>query len=80
MEKRLLEGGAERLVPDLARTAPGTSRARSAKAGQPVDQLGLFVQPVQHEVVHRLRAIEVNELTPLAALQLVAELVDQAKT
>ena len=76
----LLEGGAEHLVPDLARAAPGASRARSAKADHPVDQLGLFLQPMQHEVVRRLRAVEVNALTPLAALQLVAELVDQAKT
>jgi hypothetical protein len=33
-----------------------------------------------HPVVERLRAIDVNTLTPLAALQLLAELAEQSRT
>ena len=74
----LLEGEAEHLVPALAPDVTGTKRARSA----PVlpDQLGLFIPAKQHAAVERLRAIDVNTLTPLAALQLMAELTEQAKT
>jgi DNA mismatch repair protein MutS len=70
----LLEGEAEHLVPALAPAgrAPRTARPPDA------DQLALFaVTP--HAVVGRLRQVDVNTLTPLAALQLVAELADQAR-
>jgi DNA mismatch repair protein MutS len=74
----LLEGEAEHLVPGLAsaeRHPPGPRTPRTADA----DQLALFaVAP--HAVVGRLRQVDVNTLTPLAALQLVAELADQART
>jgi DNA mismatch repair ATPase MutS len=74
---RLLEGEAERLVPTLARGAASTGRDKR-RASPPVDQLALFaVQP--HPVVERLRATDVNTMTPMAALQLLAELADRAR-
>jgi DNA mismatch repair protein MutS len=73
----LLEGEAEHLVPALAATIP--RRAHRTAAGVP-DQLALFAVTPQHEVLGRLREIDVNTLTPLAALQLVAELAERART
>ena len=73
----LLEGEAEHLVPSLA---PALNGARRAKDAPPTDQLGLFVPVLPHAAVERLRGIDVNTLTPLAALQLVAELSEQART
>jgi hypothetical protein len=74
----LLEGGAEHLVPDLARTAPSNAQS-VGKHAQQTDQLGLFGQAEPHVVVKRLRTTDVNALTPLVALQLIADLVDEAK-
>jgi DNA mismatch repair protein MutS len=73
----LLEGEAEHLVPGLA---PGVVRAApsSRRGAAPSDQLALFASP-PHAVVDRLRAVDANTLTPLAALQLVAELAEQAR-
>jgi DNA mismatch repair protein MutS len=71
----LLEGEAEHLVPALAPAVAGSKRARVASP----DQLALFIPAEQHKVVERLRTTDVNMLTPLAALQLVAELAEQAK-
>ncbi|MEP7001354.1 MAG: DNA mismatch repair protein MutS [bacterium] len=73
----LLEGEAEHLVPALSPALVSARRSRSAQV--PVDQLALFVAPESHAAVQRLRGIDVNVLTPLAALQLVAELTEQAK-
>ena len=71
----LLEGEAEHLVPALASSA----LRRTPSAGRATDQLALFaVAP--HEVVERLQRIDVNTLTPLAALQLVAELAERARS
>ncbi len=72
----LLEGEAEHLVPSLA---PALNGARRTKSAPPADQLALFVSTAPHAAVERLRGIDVNTLTPLAALQLVAELSAQAK-
>jgi DNA mismatch repair protein MutS len=76
---RLLEGEAERLVPTLA---SGTSNAgrdqRRAATPPPADQLALF-GTASHPVVERLRATDVNTMTPLAALQLLAELAERAR-
>jgi DNA mismatch repair protein MutS len=72
----LLEGEAEQLVPALAPAA--MRRARPAISAA-TDQLALFTSP-SHEVVEQLRRIDVNTLTPLAALQLVAELAERART
>jgi DNA mismatch repair protein MutS len=72
----LLEGEAEHLVPALAPT--GGAR-RAPKITSP-DQLGLFATAQPHAVVEQLRGIDVNTLTPLAALRLLAELTERAKT
>ena len=83
----LLEGEAEHLVPGLVpglgsgvvaprATARGTP-LRTAAA--PADQLALFAPALPHVAVERLRAVDVNALTPLAALQLLAELAEQAR-
>jgi DNA mismatch repair protein MutS len=73
----LLEGEAEHLVPALAPSS--ARRARPAVTTAP-DQLALFAAATPHEVVDRLRRIDVNTLTPLAALQMVAELAERART
>jgi DNA mismatch repair protein MutS len=75
----LLEGEAEHLVPSLAPSAAGVVKRRSAPVAVP-DQLALFAAAQPHAVVERLRTTDVNTLTPLAALQLVAELAERART
>jgi DNA mismatch repair protein MutS len=72
----LLEGEAEHLVPALA---PAAGRRMRTPPPSP-DQLGLFAAAPPHEVVERLKHVDVNTLTPLAALQLVAELAERART
>jgi len=75
---RLLEGEAERLVPTLAPSGASPGRDKRRAAPPPADQLALFtVAP--HPVVERLRATDVNSMTPMAALQLLAELADRAR-
>ncbi|MDB4890576.1 MAG: mismatch repair protein MutS [Gemmatimonadetes bacterium] len=73
----LLEGEAEHLVPALAPAVAGAKRPRPSQV--PPDQLALFAPAARHVVVDRLIAADVNNLTPLAALQLLAELAEQAK-
>ena len=70
----LLEG--EQLVPALQRrgTAPRTPAEPAATS-----QLGLFGAG-EHPVVKRLRALDVNGLTPLEALTLLDELSDRARS
>ena len=70
----LLEGEAEHLVPALARRV-----SRPAGPAPAANQLPLFGAPIPHEVVHALRALDVNTLTPLAALQLLAKLAERAQ-
>ena len=72
----LLEGEAEHLVPSLAQSGPTLARKTARGAGTHVDQLGLFGTPQPHAAVTRLRDVDVNTLTPLAALQLIAELTE----
>jgi DNA mismatch repair protein MutS len=75
---RLLEGEADRLVPTLARSGTNPGRDKRRAAVPPVDQLALFsVAP--HPVVERLRDTDVNAMTPMAALQLLAELAARAR-
>jgi DNA mismatch repair protein MutS len=79
----LLEGEGATLVPALA-SALSAAGGRNGQGGRApkaadVDQLALFAAP-PHAVVEALRAVEVNTLTPLAALQLVAELAERART
>jgi DNA mismatch repair protein MutS len=78
---RLLEGEAERMVPTLTSGAVPSIRGnrRSTTPSIPTDQLGLFVPATPHPVVERLRETDVNSLTPLAALQLLAELAERAR-
>jgi len=67
---KVLEG--EQLVPALAGTA------RAARGAAPVpDQLALFTAP--DPLVERLREIAVEQMTPLQALQLLAELSAAAR-
>jgi DNA mismatch repair protein MutS len=73
----LLEGEAEHLVPALAPLVAGSKRPRAAPISP--DQLALFAPVARHAVVDRLLETDVNNLTPLAALQLLAELAEQAK-
>ena len=73
----LLEGEAEHLVPALSPGAIAAKRSRAANA--PPDQLALFVSAQPHAIVQRLQDTDVNMLTPMAALQLIAELAEQAK-
>jgi DNA mismatch repair protein MutS len=61
---RLLEGG--HLVSGVS---PGAARQRLG-----AEQLPLFAPSAPHPVVDRLRHLDVDNLTPLQALQLVAEL------
>jgi DNA mismatch repair protein MutS len=78
---RLLEGEAERMVPTLtsgAAAGPRPSR-RTGTSAAPSDQLGLFASATPHPLVERLRETDVNSLTPLAALQLLAELAERAR-
>ena len=77
----LLEGEAERMVPTLAPSAMRAPlrRAASQPAAPPTDQLALFAPSLPHPVVEQLRATDVNTLTPLAALQLLAELAERAR-
>lgn len=50
------------------------------KAGRAADaQLALFGPVREHPVVERLRTVEVNHVTPLEALSLLAELVSDAR-
>ena len=79
----LLEGEGATLVPALASALAGRESASSQRSVRPsrtadVDQLGLFAAP-PHAVVDALRGVDVNTLTPLAALQLVAELAERAR-
>jgi DNA mismatch repair protein MutS len=65
-----LQAGADRHV-------PGGREPRS-RTGPPSDQLGLFGNEL-HPVVTRLRALDVNRLTPLDALTIMDELIRQAR-
>jgi DNA mismatch repair protein MutS len=79
----LLEGEAEQLVPQLVPGLAGATASRQtvpARRTVPPDagQLALF-GGAPHPVVERLREVDVNSLTPLAALQLMAELTERAR-
>jgi DNA mismatch repair protein MutS len=79
----MLEGEAERMVPALGSSMPGASGLPRATRQTPAaltDQLALFAPAVPHPVVERLRETDVNTLTPLAALQLLAELAERARS
>ncbi|MEO8560510.1 MAG: DNA mismatch repair protein MutS [bacterium] len=84
----LLEGEAERMVPTLAPSSVGSGGSPSAVSGADrlarrtpaaPDQLALFGSASPHPVIAQLRDTNVNTLSPLAALQLLAELVERAR-
>ena len=70
---RRLEDG--HVVPD---PVPG-ARARRPERADPAAQLTLFAG-AEHPLLDRLRGVDVNGLTPLQALQLLAEVVEEART
>lgn len=78
---KVLEG--EHLVPALAQGSSSAARgsgradARADARAQAVDQLALFAVP--DPLVARLRELEVESLTPLQALTVLAELSAQAR-
>ena len=83
----LLEGEAERMVPTLATSTHAdvsgtprlTRRTSAPPASAAADQLALFAPAIPHPVVERLRETDVNTLTPLGALTLLAELAERAR-
>ena len=82
----LLEGEGATLVPALASALAGRASGNGQRVSSgcmpraaDVDQLGLFAA-APHAVVDALRSVDVNALTPLAALQLVAELAERARS
>ena len=70
---KLLEG--EQIVAALSGKAGVAARAPRGMG----DQLGLFASNLPHPVVERLRDIDVNTLTPLEALALLAQLTAEAR-
>jgi DNA mismatch repair protein MutS len=58
--------------------ATGLAKGARAPAASPADQLGLF-GAATHPAVEKLRTIDVDGLTPLAALTLLASLVDETR-
>ncbi|HKG91286.1 MAG TPA: hypothetical protein VKA84_05320, partial [Gemmatimonadaceae bacterium] len=80
---RLLEGG--EIVQRLGARAPSVPGGAEPKrdrapAPAPVDQLGLFAPPaLPHPVVEKLKALDPNHLTPMQALQLLADLVAESR-
>ncbi|HYJ80321.1 MAG TPA: hypothetical protein VEW03_11990, partial [Longimicrobiaceae bacterium] len=65
---------ARELLRELESAAPEPARQRAAAAVQ----LGLFAHPT-HPVVERLRGVDVERLTPLEAIALLAELAAAAQ-
>ncbi|MFM8909447.1 MAG: hypothetical protein ACKOH8_02510, partial [Gemmatimonadota bacterium] len=67
-------------------SAPMTTKSKQQKAttntASSQSQLGLFAaapQPAPNPVVERLAAVDINALTPLQALALIAELAAAAR-
>jgi DNA mismatch repair protein MutS len=77
MRARDILGGLER--DELSRGGRPTLHA--GNAAEPQQQLGLFqaATPPEEHLVRRLREIDVNQLTPIAALQLLAELKEETR-
>ena len=82
----LLEGEGAQMASALGRTVGtpaldrGLNRAASARgavAAVPSEQLALFAAP--HPAIEKLRALDVNNLTPLQALEHLARLVDDVR-
>jgi DNA mismatch repair protein MutS len=63
---------------ELARGGRPTIAGAATREG-PQQQLGLFQAPPDERLRERLREIDVNMLTPLQALAMLAELKDEAE-
>jgi DNA mismatch repair protein MutS len=77
----LLEGEGAHLATALGRSIEQVSQGRPTvrRADSVVpEQLGLFGAP--HPVVDRLRALDINTMTPLQALDQLARLIDEARS
>jgi DNA mismatch repair protein MutS len=84
----LLEGEGAQMATALGRKSdradershggkPDARPVRSDVVVAPSEQLGLFGMP--HPVIEQLRALDINTMTPLQALEQLAKLVDEAK-
>ena len=63
-------------------TRAGNGRGRSSSTARPMEQFTLFTapsDPVPDPVVERLRELDPNTMTPLAALETLARLVTEAQ-
>ena len=94
--RRLVPGGSSRsygvevarlagLPPSVVRRARELLEELESGDGASVvraetDQLPLFASPPDHPVLHALRAVDVNNLTPLQALSRLAELAEAARS
>jgi DNA mismatch repair protein MutS len=56
----------------------GVSGGGGRRAARDIEQLALFT-PLPHPVVERLKAVDVNSMTPLEALTLLATLARDAQ-
>jgi len=77
----LLEGEGAHMATALGRSiaSVGQRQPTERRAGQHMtEQLGLFGAP--HPVVDRLRALDINTMTPLQALEQLARLIDEARS
>jgi DNA mismatch repair protein MutS len=61
-------------------SAAEAPRAPQRRAPQPAPQLGLFETVGAHPAVERLRGVDVNTITPMQALSLLAELTEAARS
>jgi DNA mismatch repair protein MutS len=67
----------DRRDPGDAARSTGRTVHRADSAARSSEQLGLF--GALHPVVERLRALDINTMTPLQALEQLASLVDEAR-
>jgi DNA mismatch repair protein MutS len=83
----LLEGEGAQMASALGRTTgtPRSDRASNRPLGPrvatvtvPAEQLALFNAP--HPAIERLRALDVNTMTPLQALDHLARLIDEVRS
>ena len=77
----LLEGEGAHMATALGRSigaSDGPARTSERRSSsRATEQLGLF--GMSHPVVERLRALDVNTMTPLQALEQLAKLIDEAR-
>ena len=74
---RVLEG--EQIVPALGSVGAPVRAKHSTPAAPTSAQLALFSSAVPEGLLERLRAVDMNALTPLQALALLGELAEEAR-